>query len=223
MSTLSRFHTGNPLIPGGTSWYLADLGEFRGKQELYTRQAPQRLKTLREHALIESTVSSNRMEGVEVEAARVRDVLLAAKPMFRDRDEEEIRGYREALTEIHEGAALGVSELPRVRATGRRHPGTARRQDRDGACSSGADAPRVHAGSNEAGLPGRQSRDGAPCADGAEGPKGRVHRAGSGCEVEQEGVTTSKAGKEKGNNTALRLPASRTVILGWLSAHRRES
>ena len=43
-----------------------DLGEARGQQELFTRQAPQRLKTLREHALIESTVSSNRIEGVTV-------------------------------------------------------------------------------------------------------------------------------------------------------------
>ncbi len=48
MSTLSLFSTGNTPIPSSTSWYLADLGEFRGKHELYTRQAPQRLKTLRE-------------------------------------------------------------------------------------------------------------------------------------------------------------------------------
>ena len=108
MSTLSRFSTGNPLIAGGTSWYLADLGEYRGKQELYTRQALQRLKTLREHALIESAVSSNRMEGVEVEPARVHDVLVAPRPMFRDRDEEQSRGYREALTVIHGAHAARV-------------------------------------------------------------------------------------------------------------------
>lgn len=110
MSTLSSFHPGNPLIPGGTSWYLADLGEYRGKQELYTKQAPQRLQTLREHALIESAVSSNRMEGVQVDPGRVHDVLVAPQPQFRDRDEEEVRGYREALRLIHEGAALDVSE-----------------------------------------------------------------------------------------------------------------
>jgi len=51
MSTLSFFSTGNYTVPGNTSWYLSDLGEFRGKQELYTRQSPQRLKTLREHAI----------------------------------------------------------------------------------------------------------------------------------------------------------------------------
>ncbi|MDP1992384.1 MAG: Fic family protein [Syntrophales bacterium] len=111
MSTLRLFSSGNSSIPGATSWYLADLGEFRGKQELYTRQSPQRLKTLREHALIESAISSNRMEGVEVDPRRVRDVLASPKPLFRDRDEEEVRGYREALTLIHESSAdLPISE-----------------------------------------------------------------------------------------------------------------
>ena len=108
MKTLRLFSSGNSSIPGGTSWYLADLAEFRGKQELYTRQSPQRLRTLREHALIESAVSSNRMEGVAVDQSRVRDVLVSAKPLFRDRDEEEVRGYREALTLIHGNA----SDLP---------------------------------------------------------------------------------------------------------------
>jgi Fic family protein len=91
-------------IPPATAWYLSDLGEFRGKQELYTRQSPQRLKALREHALIESAVSSNRIEGVSVEPSRVRDVLVARRPLFRDRDEEEVRGYRDALAWIHRDA-----------------------------------------------------------------------------------------------------------------------
>ena len=111
MNTLNLFSAGNYSIPGGTSWYLADLGEFRGKQELYTHQSPQRLKTLREHALIESAVSSNRMEGVTVDPRRVRELLAAPHPRFRDRDEEEVRGYREALSLIHEyAAALSVTE-----------------------------------------------------------------------------------------------------------------
>ena len=111
MSTLSLFSTGDYSVPGGTSWYLADLGEFRGKQELYTHQSPQRLKSLREHALIESAVSSNRIEGVNVDPHRVRDVLVAPKPLFLDRDEEEVRGYREALTLIHGHAQdISVSE-----------------------------------------------------------------------------------------------------------------
>ena len=91
MNTLIRLST-SPDYPASTSWYLADLGEFRGKQELYTRQSPQRLKTLREHALIESAVSSNRIEGVTVTPDRVRNVLVSPRPVFRGRDEEDVRG-----------------------------------------------------------------------------------------------------------------------------------
>ncbi len=110
MTTLTRLST-SPENPASTTWYLADLGEFRGQQALYTQQSPQRLKTLREHALIESAVSSNRIEGVSVDPSRVRDVLVKAKPLFRDRDEEEVRGYRDALKLIHEGAeSVSVSE-----------------------------------------------------------------------------------------------------------------
>lgn len=113
MTTLRLFAGQNVSVPVGTSWYLADLGEYRGKQELYTRQSPQRLKALREHAMIESAVSSNRIEGVSVDPSRVKDVLVAAKPLFRDRDEEEVRGYRDALKLIHES----ISQLPISAAT----------------------------------------------------------------------------------------------------------
>ena len=56
MMTFKQFAGKLETIPASTSWYLADLGEARGRQELYARQAPQKLKILREHALIESTV-----------------------------------------------------------------------------------------------------------------------------------------------------------------------
>ncbi len=54
MSTLRQFSSEPATIPARTAWYLSDIGEARGKQELFTHQAPQKLKTLREHALIES-------------------------------------------------------------------------------------------------------------------------------------------------------------------------
>src|SRR2546426_3277574 len=93
-----------------TTWYLADLGEARGKQEMFTRQSPQKLKVLREHALIESAISSNRIEGVEVDKSRV-GTLIFGRPALRDRDEEEVRGYRDALKLIHEsGASLPIAE-----------------------------------------------------------------------------------------------------------------
>jgi Fic family protein len=105
------FADGARPVHATAAWYLSELGEFRGKQELYTRQSPQRLKALREHALIESAVSSNRIEGVVVEPARVREVLASPRPLFRDRDEEEVRGYRDALAWIHQRAAdIAVTE-----------------------------------------------------------------------------------------------------------------
>lgn len=108
--TLQQFSNKPESIPASASWYLADLGEARGKQELFTKQAPQRLKVLREHALIESTVSSNRIEGVTVDQARVRTIVFG-KSHLRDRDEEEVRGYRDALKLIHEQVAkLPISE-----------------------------------------------------------------------------------------------------------------
>ena len=107
MNTLERFapHSASRLkeIPAGIAWYLADLGESRGKQELFTKQSPQVLKALREHALIESAVSSNRIEGVEVEQARVGTIVFGA-PLLKDRDEESVRGYRDALQQIHSSA-----------------------------------------------------------------------------------------------------------------------
>ncbi len=98
------------MLPTRASWYLADLAESKGKQELFTRQSPQKLKVLGEHALIESAVSSNRIEGVEVDKSRIA-TLMFGKAALRDRDEEEVRGYRDALNLIHQnGAKLPLTE-----------------------------------------------------------------------------------------------------------------
>ena len=110
MMTLRQFAERPKSIPTATTWYLSDLGEARGKQELFTKQSPQKLKVLREHALIESAVSSNRIEGVEVDQSRVATIVFG-RSRLRDRDEEEVRGYRDALNLIHtKGAALPISE-----------------------------------------------------------------------------------------------------------------
>jgi Fic family protein len=110
MMTFRQLAAEPPTLPMRTTWYLTGLAEARGKQELFTRQSPQKLKVLREHALIESAISSNRIEGVEVDKSRV-GTLIFGKPALRDRDEEEVRGYRDALKLIHEnGAKLPISE-----------------------------------------------------------------------------------------------------------------
>src|SRR5947209_20522749 len=88
-------------VPSAVAWALADLGEARGRQELFTRQSPQRLKVLREHALIESAVSSNRIEGVTVDQDRARPAVMG-KARYGVGDGGEVRGYRVALRSIPE-------------------------------------------------------------------------------------------------------------------------
>ena len=125
--TLRLLAAGPKSLPTATSWYLTDLGEARGKQELFTKQSPQKLRVLRESALIESAISSNRIEGVEVDQARVGTVVFG-KAHLRDRDEEEVRGYREALDLIHrEGPRLPITEdtIRRLHALSRRGLGDA--------------------------------------------------------------------------------------------------
>ncbi len=103
MMTLRKFSTEPSTIPTITSWYLADLSKAHGKQELFTHQSPQKPKILREHALIESAISSNRIEGVNVDQSRINTLILG-KPFLKERDEEEVRGYRDVLHLIHEKA-----------------------------------------------------------------------------------------------------------------------
>ena len=100
MKTLINLSRAIESIPVSTTWYLTDLAEALGKQKLFTHQSPQKLQTLREHAIIESAVSSNRIEGVEVNKTRVGTVVFG-NSLLKDRNEEEIRGYRHALDLIH--------------------------------------------------------------------------------------------------------------------------
>lgn len=110
LMTLQKFLAGLETIPVTTAWYLTEISESKGKQELYTKQSPQRLASLKEHALIESAVSSNRIEGVEVDQKRIGTVIFG-KSLLHDRSEEEVRGYREALNLIHtRGSKLPVTE-----------------------------------------------------------------------------------------------------------------
>ena len=86
-----------PIEMGGL---LQRLGEFKGRQDLFQRQTPQVLATLKQVAIIESTESSNRIEGVTVPFKRFKE-LMAHPSKPKDRSEAEILGYREALSMIH--------------------------------------------------------------------------------------------------------------------------
>ncbi len=87
----------------GDAATLRTLGQFRGRQDLFRKQAPEVLAALREAAVIESSESSNRIEGITAPRDRIEALIL--KPTApRDRSEEEIAGYRDALNLIHESA-----------------------------------------------------------------------------------------------------------------------
>ena len=87
-------------IPADVISQIAALAEFKGKEELYRKQSPDILDSLIELALIESAESSSRIEGVIVPHDRVEAIVRNSKP--RNRPEEEVAGYRDALSRIHQ-------------------------------------------------------------------------------------------------------------------------
>ena len=87
-------------LPLSSVWLMNSISEYKGKEELYTKQSPQVLKTLLETALIESSESSNRIEGVTVDKKRLIPLIIKhSKP--HDRPEEEVAGYSNALELVH--------------------------------------------------------------------------------------------------------------------------
>lgn len=81
--------------------YLSLIHEAKGKQSLYLKQKPDELNRLVEIAKIQSTESSNSIEGIRTTETRLRQ-LMSEKTTPRNRDEKEIAGYRDALNIVHE-------------------------------------------------------------------------------------------------------------------------
>ena len=80
---------------------VAQIHEFKGRQEMYLKQKPSALDKLIEIAKIQSTESSNKIEGIVTTSTRIQQ-LFNEKTTPRNRDEEEIMGYRNVLNTIHE-------------------------------------------------------------------------------------------------------------------------
>lgn len=80
---------------------IAAIYKYVGKQELYLKQKPDELEKLVEIAKIQSTKSSNAIEGIVTTNTRIRQ-LVEEKTTPKNRDEEEIAGYRDVLNIIHE-------------------------------------------------------------------------------------------------------------------------
>ena len=80
---------------------IAAIYKEAGKQEMYLKQRSEELEKLVEIAKVQSTEASNAIEGIVTTSTRIRQ-LVEEKTAPRNRDEQEIAGYRDALNIIHE-------------------------------------------------------------------------------------------------------------------------
>lgn len=80
---------------------IAAIYKEAGKQELYLKQRPTQLEKLVEIAKVQSTEASNSIEGIVTTNTRVRQ-LVEEKTTPKNRNEQEIAGYRDVLSVIHE-------------------------------------------------------------------------------------------------------------------------
>lgn len=80
---------------------VAAIYKEAGKQELYLKQRPEELEKLVEIAKIQSTEASNAIEGIVTTSTRIRQ-LIEEKTTPKNRDEQEIVGYRDVLNIIHD-------------------------------------------------------------------------------------------------------------------------
>lgn len=80
---------------------VAAIYKEAGKQELYLRQQPEKLERLVEIAKVQSTEASNAIEGIVTTSTRLKQLALE-KTTPKNRNEQEIAGYRDVLNIIHE-------------------------------------------------------------------------------------------------------------------------
>lgn len=81
--------------------YIAAIYKLAGKQEQYLKQRPDELEKLVDIAKIQSTEASNAIEGIVTTSTRIKQ-LVEEKTTPKNRDEQEIAGYRDVLTIIHD-------------------------------------------------------------------------------------------------------------------------
>ncbi len=84
---------------------LVRIGEYKGRQELYSVQIPEKLKVLKEAAIIQSIESSNRIEGVIAPIDRIKALVKNKDEPQQNRPENEIAGYRDVLEMVHDSAS----------------------------------------------------------------------------------------------------------------------
>ena len=91
----------NQLLTPEVVAYLTQIHEYKGQQNLFIEAKADVLSSLLEVARIQSTEASNAIEGIVTTKTRIRQ-LVEEKTTPKNRDEQEIVGYRDVLTIIHE-------------------------------------------------------------------------------------------------------------------------
>ena len=89
------------LLTNDTVNMLGMIHEYKGQQNLFIEAKADVLSHLLEIAKIQSTEASNRIEGIYTSDARIQ-ALVKEKSAPRNRNENEIAGYRDVLATIHE-------------------------------------------------------------------------------------------------------------------------
>lgn len=80
---------------------VGQIHGYKSRQEFYLKERPVALDRLIEIAKIQSTESSNKIEGIVTTGNRIKQLYME-KTTPKNRDEEEILGYRDVLNTIHE-------------------------------------------------------------------------------------------------------------------------
>lgn len=92
----------NMTVPLKIVRLISLINEYKGKEQLYIKQSPQILNTLKEVSIIQSAESSNRIEGIYTSDKRLKEIM-NNNITPKDRSEGEIAGYRDVLNTIHNG------------------------------------------------------------------------------------------------------------------------
>jgi Fic family protein len=95
---IERTFSGQPPRLGAV---LARIDVGRGREQLYRDQVPELLRSLASQTRVESISASSAIEGVVVDPSRVGKLVDPDEPArFRDRNEQEFAGYRDAVEAI---------------------------------------------------------------------------------------------------------------------------
>jgi len=99
--------------PRGLGPVLARIDTGKGREAVFEDQLPELLHRLADDARIASITASNAIEGVVVESARA-EKLAEGSRRFRNRNEREFAGYRDAVDEVMRLDAYRSLSIPYV-------------------------------------------------------------------------------------------------------------